>query len=198
MSAVCKAIIKLQDIIGDVDAYLTPADLTHSLGAIDHYTKLYNDGGFDQDRRSCQWSIYNDRYGADSILGFAGEVLAIGLWNKQQANTTFCFGSGERDDEKAGMDVVVSNPSWKRPFVAQVKLINDADGHQLRIRQRYIQYDPHKVHRFVLSDITHRKCIVVDYSKFQRKVYNALDDKDVGFIQRDELMSIPHVVSLSL
>lgn len=187
------AITKLQDVFNDVSHLLLHKDQEFVASAIEHYLNLLGVGAFDKDRSNTEWSPYNDRYGIQSIRGFTGEVLTIGLWNSQEADTQFKFGNGNQQTEVSGCDVVATNPKWNFDYVVQVKTVRSLESELIPVYDNYLKYNINDVNRFVLADIIHRKIIIVDYLSFLRCIEdNSKMINKYQFVPREDVLNTKH------
>lgn len=192
------AIVKLEDVVNDFQDDLSPDDQLFALGAIPHYTVLLETGGFEKSRRRVEWCRYNDRYGADSIRGFAAEVLAVGLWNRQEAETCFKFADGDKETEVGGCDVVAYNPRWSNDYTVQVKTTKNLDAELIPVWDSWMNYSTQNVNRFVIADIIHRKALYLDYLQFLRCAHNNMViANQVQFVPRDKLLKTKNALILT-
>jgi hypothetical protein len=184
------AITKLEDIYNDNSSYLDACDSQFVCDAREHYVTLLEEGEFEKNRQRVEWSPFNDRYGADSIRGFAAEVLAVGLWNAQEAETRFKFGDADKDTEVGGCDVVAYNPRWNNDYTVQVKTTKNIDADLIPVWNDWMKYSTHKVNRFVIADVVHRKALYLDYLQFLRCVdRNVIFVNQVMMVKREKLLA---------
>ena len=88
--------------------------------------RQFNKGTFNDSNTKMEWCKYNIRYGRNSVIGFLGEIIAVGVLNqKSNVNgTEYRLLTEDQATQTSGVDIQVRNKKWRYPYTAQVKVAN--------------------------------------------------------------------------
>lgn len=173
---------RLEHMFETYQSFLSRADIEQCQKSLIIYKSAYDKGlfapMFAYELENMQWdNRVNIRYGYKSIMGFSGEVLAVGLWNMYNQQTHLHLGDGNKTEELNGRDVFVTNPKWLKTFPVQVKAVRKLE--KIYPHYKWFIYSTSKLQRFVLADVVHKQALYVNYEQFEYycsgKKYIALD-----------------------
>lgn len=179
---------KLSSIVEDYEALLTPEDVAYVKEYIDIGYRLLKHGAFHDDRvhllEHMPWSDYNFRYGAKSIYGVCGEIVAIGLINKRLYSTAH-LNLGNKEMEMSGVDLYITNPNWRKKYTGQVKTVSSVMS--LMVQDNWRRYSSLFVDRLILVQPNQRKMIEVDFGEFVKRFHTG------DFIKPADLAKVPQL-----
>lgn len=120
------------------------------------------DNGIIKPDINCDWSKFNFRYGDNSVLGTLGEMVTVGVWNRNNKYTRCERAPHDMDSEVTGYDVQFVKDGWKYPYMGQVK-VAQLGKDVITIKQDWLKYDVRLLHRFILCDVDTDTIFVCDY-----------------------------------
>lgn len=168
-------ITNLQLIFHKFSQFIDEGDRPHIVKYISTAMEMAGKHLFHEDNAEelehMEWSeVGNFRYGWLSIRGFAGEVLAAGLWNRDtwgmDSRTYFKLGDASQETEVSGGDLLACNDSWKRGYPVQVKTV-DSLNHVI-IHSDWLGYNENDVQRFAIVDPVRQQMIYTSYIELLR------------------------------
>lgn len=166
------AIKRIQKLRNNFDLVFCTRDKLWIDGYIRFCQQIADAGGFEPTcediLKNMSWNKYNIRYGVRSIRGFAGEVLAVALWNIFVTGSVAILNTGKKEDEMAGSDIFITAQRWKKDYPAQVKLAN-LHNPTSRIYFQPNWFNYRNLDRFILADITHHSILHLNYEPFTRQ-----------------------------
>lgn len=136
--------------------------------------------------RYSKWSMFNIRYGIDSLKGTNSEVIHIGKWNMINTETKCRLTPSNKDEQVRGGDVLFENANWSQSFVGQTKS-GYVTGKWVMFYQDWFKYDPRLVHRLVIVDPGKHNVFCADYNKLQYLVGPLFDHKGRAIIRAEDL-----------
>jgi hypothetical protein len=158
------AINRLCHVLDDTGDYMVDQDVQLVQDHIKYYQEQYDRGMFAPEYSGkcyhMPWSTYNFRYQHLSVIGFTGEVLAAGKWNKNIKGTRLRLNQGDKQNELRGGDLLASKDGWSRDYLVQVKTVKSID--RFEVQNRWFKYSG--VDRFVIADVVHSAVAYFDYN----------------------------------
>jgi len=172
-----KEITNLQKIYHKFGQFIEKDDRTHIKTYVNTALEMAGSNLFHEDNAETLshmlWSeVGNFRYGWQSIKGFAGEVLTIGLWNrcdpKSHYRTFFTLGDATQETETSGGDLVANNNGWDNSYPIQVKTVESLN--EVTLYESWLGYNTQDVQRFVIVDPLRWQLIHLEYLQLLREV----------------------------
>jgi len=142
----------------------------------DEYVSLLIENNTLEEQRHKRWDPFNVRYGKNSVKGFCREVCGLVIWNENHKETKMRLRADGQDEQRSGVDAVMTNPKWANDYVVQIKTMyrDNTKGKKLfRLYQESLAYDPDIVNRIMFVDSAKMQLYHFDYQEFFNHVNKA-------------------------
>ena len=129
-----------------------------------------------ESQRHKRWDEFNVRYGKNSVKGFCKEVCVLVIWNESHKETKIRLRADGQNEQRSGVDAVMTNPKWANDYVVQIKTMyrdNVKNKKLFRLYHDSLAYDPEVVKRIIFVDSAKMQIYHFNYREFLNHVEKA-------------------------
>lgn len=145
----------IDQLLREAEPYLCADDVEYFNQYIERGLELYEQGAFTKENRfklrDAKWDKFNFRYGASSIKGTRGELLALMILNKTFPTHEYVYGQGSKEDEMDGTDI------WCTVSGTPIQVKSADDDVSIKIESSWRHYEG--LNEFIIVDLEHNKLL---------------------------------------